>query len=160
MLIIASFNSAQQPGTKPEAPHLKLSGDIAKPLDLSAADFAKLPRTTVKTTNPHTQMQETYEGVQLRELLLRAEVASGEQVRGASMTTYIVAEASDGYRVIFSLAELEPSIGNAEVLVADKVDGSLLDEKHGPFQLVVPHDKRAARWVRMLKSLTVSTVGK
>jgi hypothetical protein len=30
----------------------------------------------------------------------------------------------------------------------------------GPLRLVVPQDKRPARWVRMLKSLTVVQLGK
>ena len=55
-LLATSFNFAQQSATKPElAGRLKVAGDGVKPLDLSAEDFAKLPRTAIKTTNPHTQ---------------------------------------------------------------------------------------------------------
>jgi len=49
---------------------------------------------------------------------------------------------------------------DSEVIVADSLDGAPLDAKHGPFQLVAPHDKRAARWVRMLKAITVAQAGK
>jgi hypothetical protein len=101
-----------------------------------------------------------YEGVAIELLLRRAGVPDGENMRGAALGNYVVAEASDGYRVVFSLAELDPGILDSQVIVADTLDGAPLDEKHGPFQLVVPHDKRAARWVRMLKSLTVSQAGK
>jgi hypothetical protein len=73
------------------------------------------------------------------------------------MTTYVVAEASDGYRALFALAEVDSGFMNSEILVADTVDGSPIDEKRGPFRLVAPHDKRPARWVRMLKSITVSS---
>src|SRR5262249_362561 len=127
---------------------------------LSADDLKKMPRKTVKTVNPHSQKAETYEGVALQEILQRAGIPAGENLRGAAMTSYVVAEASDGYRVVFSLAELDPGMGDAEVLVADKLDGAALDAKHGPLQLVAPHDKRAARWVRMLKGLTVTQPGK
>jgi DMSO/TMAO reductase YedYZ molybdopterin-dependent catalytic subunit len=82
-------------------------------------------------------------------------VPQGDQLRGSSMATYVVAEGQDGYRVIFSLAELDSGIVESEVIVADTMDGAPLADKQGPFRLVAPHEKRPARWVRMLKSLTV-----
>jgi hypothetical protein len=63
----------------------------------------------------------------------------------------------DGYRVVFSLAELDPGIQDSNVLVADKVDGHALDGKVGPLRLVAPLDKRPARWVRMVQSIRVIT---
>ena len=71
------------------------------------------------------------------------------------MASYILAEASAGYRVVYSLAELDSDFQDSEVIVADTLNGSPLGEKQGPFKMVAPHDKRPARWVRMLKSLTV-----
>jgi hypothetical protein len=71
------------------------------------------------------------------------------------MTTYVLAEAADGYRAVFSLAELDAGIVESDVIVADTMDGAPLGDKLGPFRLVAPHEKRPARWVRMLKSLTV-----
>jgi DMSO/TMAO reductase YedYZ molybdopterin-dependent catalytic subunit len=139
---------------------LKVGGAVTTPLDLSADDLKKLPRTKLDTVNPHSQKHEVYEGVAVKELLHRAGVPEGENLRGAAMTTYVVAEASDNYRVVFSLAELDSGISDSDVLVADLMDGAPLDAKHGPFQLVAPHDKRAARWVRMLTSLTVAQAGK
>ena len=74
------------------------------------------------------------------------------------MATYVVADAADGYRVVFSLAELNAGIGGVEALVADTLDGMPLGEGQEPFRLVVPSDKRAARWVRELKSVTVAGI--
>ena len=71
------------------------------------------------------------------------------------MATYVLAEAIDGYRVVFSLAELDSGILESEVIVADTLDGAALGGKEGPFKLVAPHEKRPARWVRMLKSITI-----
>ena len=73
------------------------------------------------------------------------------------MASYVVAAADDGYRVIFSLAELDSGILDSEVIVADTMDGSPLPANDGPFRIVAPHEKRPARWVRMLKSITVVT---
>jgi hypothetical protein len=116
-----------------------------------------MPRTTLHVSNSHEKKSETYEGVLLEELLRRAGAPHGEQLRGPLMTTYVVAEASDGYRVLFSLAELDSDFVNSEILVADTVDGAPIDANRGPFRLVAPHDKRPARWVRMLKAITVSS---
>jgi DMSO/TMAO reductase YedYZ molybdopterin-dependent catalytic subunit len=65
------------------------------------------------------------------------------------------AEASDGYVVTFSLAELDPAVGATDAILAFEREGQPLGSDVGPFRLVVPSDKRAARWVRNLIKLTV-----
>lgn len=143
---------AQAPAAAAE---LRINGAVATPLVLTVADLKKMPRKTLSVLNPHDKKQETYEGVLLEELLRRAGIPQGEQLRGASMATYVLAEAEDGYRVIFSLAELDSGILESEVIVADTMDGAPMGPKQGPFRLVAPHEKRPARWVRMLKTITV-----
>ena len=117
-----------------------------------------MPRKTLKVLNPHENKEETYEGVEVQELLRRAGVPQNEKLRGSAMATYVLAEASDGYAVLYSLAELDSDFQNSEVIVADTMNGLPLGEKQGPFKMVVPHDKRPARWIRMLTSLTVVSV--
>ena len=134
---------------------LRINGAISTPLILSVANLKKMPRKTLSVVNPHDKKTETYEGVLLEELLQRAGVPHGEQLRGPSMATYVIAEGEDGYRVVFSLAELDSGILESEVIVADTMDGAPLAGQQGPFRLVAPHEKRPARWVRMLKSITV-----
>jgi DMSO/TMAO reductase YedYZ molybdopterin-dependent catalytic subunit len=136
-------------------PELRIGGAVPTPLVLSMADLKKMPRKTLSVVNPHDKKTETYEGVLLEELPQRAGVAHGEHLRGASMATYVIAEAEDGYRVVFSLAELDSGILDSDVIVADSMDGAPLAPKQGPFRLVAPHEKRPARSVRMLKSITV-----
>lgn len=46
-------------------------------------------------------------------------MAHSESLRGKAMSTSIVATASDGYQVVFSIGELDETIGNLQVLVAD-----------------------------------------
>ena len=152
LLPSASKTCAQALATTAE---LRISGAVSTPLVLTVVDLKKMPRKTLTVVNPHDKKRETYEGVLLEELLRRAGVPQGEQLRGSSMATYIIAEAEDGYRVVFSLAELDSGILESEVIVADTMDSAPLAAKQGPFRLVAPHEKRPARWVRMLKSLTV-----
>lgn len=152
ILPMAPATFAQISATKAE---LRISGTVSTPLVLTVVDLKKMPRKTFSVVNPHDKKKETYEGVLLEELLRRAGVPQGEQLRGPALATYVVAEAEDGYRVVFSLAELDSGILESDVLVADTMDGAPLGGKQGPFRLVAPHEKRPARWVRMLKSITV-----
>jgi DMSO/TMAO reductase YedYZ molybdopterin-dependent catalytic subunit len=154
-LAVFPFSRQAAAQTPAPVPQLKIGGAVSTLLTLTIADLKGMPRTTLHVTNPHENKTETYEGVLLEELLRRAGVSQGDQLRGKRLTTYVIAEAEDGYQVVFSLAELDSGITNSEVLVADTVDGAPIDAKRGPFRLVAPHDKRPARWVRMLKSITV-----
>jgi DMSO/TMAO reductase YedYZ molybdopterin-dependent catalytic subunit len=139
---------------------LGIGGDVEKRLSLTREDLLHMPRKTLKVMNPHENKEETYEGVLLAELLKRAGVPQGAQLRGAAMATYVQADAADGYRVIFSLAELDADFQDSDVIVADTMNGAPLDDKTGPFRLVVPHDKRPARWIKTVQSLTVVRIPK
>jgi hypothetical protein len=141
--------------TTAPTPELKITGAVSKTLTVNLSDLKKMPRKTLSVVNPHNKKIEVYEGVLLEALLHRAGVPQGEHLRGPAMATYVVAEAEDGYRVVFSLAELDSGILDSEVIVADTMDGTNLGAKEGPFKIVAPHEKRPARWVRMLKSITV-----
>jgi DMSO/TMAO reductase YedYZ molybdopterin-dependent catalytic subunit len=138
------------------APTLKIGGAVSTPLVLSLDDLKKMPRKTLSVLNPHENKTEVYQGVLVEELLKRVGVPQAENLRGAALATYVVFEAEDGYRVVFSLAELDSGILDSGVMVADTVDGAALPPKIGPFRLVAPHEKRPARWVRMLKTITVA----
>jgi DMSO/TMAO reductase YedYZ molybdopterin-dependent catalytic subunit len=134
---------------------LKIGGAVTTPLVLTVADLKKMPRKTLSVANPHDKKTEVFEGVALEYLLGQAGVPQAEKLRGAALATYVVAEGADGYRVIFSLAELDSAMLDSDVIVADTMDGAPLAANEGPFRIVAPHEKRPARWVRMLKSITV-----
>ncbi|MBD0320903.1 MAG: molybdopterin-binding protein, partial [Gemmatimonadetes bacterium] len=91
----------------------------------------------------------------LSELLARAGVPAGERLRGPALATYVVVEAADGYRAVFSQAELDPALGGRRVLVADARDGRPLGGAEGPLRLVSPDDRRHSRWVRQIVRITV-----
>ena len=143
--------------TSPTTAQFKIGGAVSTPLTLTVADLKAMPRTTLHVTNTHEKKTETYEGVLLEELLRKAGAPLGEKLRGPLMTSYVIVEAEDGYRVVFALAELDSAFLDSQILVADAVDGAPIGPKQGPFRLVAPHEKRPARWVRMLKSITVVT---
>ncbi len=154
-VVLLAYVAAAQNGTKTGGAALTIGGDVTTPLTLSVADLEKMPQMTLRVTNPHNHKLETYQGVPLDTLLQQAGVPHGEAIRGKWMRAYVLVTAADGYRVVYSLAELDPGFLDSEVLVADRMNGEPLGPHQGPLKLVAPHDKRPARWVRMLKSITV-----
>lgn len=106
------------------------------PLAITTEDFTKLPRHTVIATEHNVKI--SYEGTLLHDVLLSAGAPFGEQLRGKALSTYVLAKARDGYEVVYTLAELDPTFTDSEILVADKADGKPLNEKQGPFRIVVP----------------------
>jgi hypothetical protein len=94
-------------------------------VSLTAADFAKLSRQQVKATD-HEQKAVTFEGVLLRDVLQPLGLPFGEEVRGKALTIYLVVEADDGYRVLFTLPELDLLFTDKVVLLADRCDGKPL----------------------------------
>jgi DMSO/TMAO reductase YedYZ molybdopterin-dependent catalytic subunit len=138
------------------APELKLvvTGDVPTPLTLTAKDLASMPRESAQVDDPDGG-KTTYEGVPLQEILKKAGIPFGRQMRGKDLAGYVLASAKDGYEIVFSLGELDPDLGGERVLVADKRDGKPLFEYQGPARLVLPADKAGARSVRMLEKLEV-----
>jgi hypothetical protein len=126
------------------------------PLNLSLADFRALPHVDVKVHNGHSNADETYSGVPLAVLLSKAGAPLEENLRGKALTNYVVATGSDGYSVLLSLAEVDPTFHDGQIVVADSRDGQPLTTS-GPFQLIVSEDKRPARWVRNLVTISVGT---
>ena len=148
LCLVAAVLLPQEP-----IPVVQITGAVQQPLTLTADDLAKMPRATVKAKN--SGVETVYEGVWLHEVLKRAGVAQGTGLRGKALASYVLAEAKDGYEVVFSLAELDPSFFDNEVLLADMANGKPLFGEQGRFRLVASKDKAAARSVRMLTKLEV-----
>jgi hypothetical protein len=145
-------HSAPSPST-----HLTIKTYEGKTLTLSPEELAALPHKSVSVFNAHSKANETYSGVPLADLLSKVGVPLGESVRGKLFLTGIVASGMDGYGVLYSLAEVDPSIHTGDVIVADTVDGKKLD-KDGVFKMVSSEERRPARWVRNLASISVVKV--
>ncbi len=96
-----------------------------------------------------------YTGISLHDLLVRAGAPTGNQLHGRALASYVLASARDGYQAVFTLTEMDPSFTDDELLVADRVNGNVLPEQQGPFRILVPHDRKPARSVRMLEKIEV-----
>jgi hypothetical protein len=148
MLLAAGVFAAQE-----AAPVIQVTGAVKQTLTLTADDLAKMPRASVKTAGAAGET--VFEGVWIHEILQRAGVPQGEALRGKALAGYVLAEAQDGYQVVFSLGELDPAFVDNQILVADTANGKPLGGTQGRFRLVVPKDKPTSRSVRLLTKLEV-----
>lgn len=132
---------------------LRVTGEDGRTQTLDLAALARLPQ--------HTTHAEAHgkavacSGPMLIDVLGTVGVVHGEALRGKNLALYVRADAADGYRAVFALAELDPGFRADVPVVSARCDDRPLDAKDGPLRLVVPGDKRPARWVRQLTALVV-----
>jgi hypothetical protein len=123
-----------------------------KSSEWTPATLAALPHKTITVYNEHSKTNQTYSGVDLIDLLKPLGVP--EKPRGKEFLLYLIAEGSDGYKVVYSLGEITPDVHDATVMVADSLDGKPIADD-GPLKLVASGEKRPARWVRNLVAIRV-----
>jgi DMSO/TMAO reductase YedYZ molybdopterin-dependent catalytic subunit len=138
-------------------PILKVIGPETT-LTFTAAEFAALQRTEVRTLEPHEKKERLYSGVTVRELLTRAGAPLGDKMRGTALTLGVLVRSKDGYAVLYSLAEFDAAFSTRTLLLADREDQAPPPANAAPFRLVAPGDVRGARWVRMVTSIEVVTL--
>ena len=119
----------------------------------TADDLSKLPRTMI-TVQEHGH-ERKFEGVLLHDILQAAGAPLGDRLKGPNTPAYVYFTARDGYHATLALAEVEPAFQDNRILVADTESRAPLGPDQGPFQLVVPEDKKPARWIRMLERIEV-----
>lgn len=157
-LVAARGVAAQQPtscpgpgGASEGAVHVR--GAVPEPLSLTARELEGLPRERVRVEEHEGGVAE-YEGVSLAAVLALAGVPM-ESLRGPQVATVVVAEARDGYRAAFTLAELDAAYSDRRVLLVDRKDGAPLPESEGPFRVIMDGERRHSRWIRQVVCLRV-----
>jgi len=124
----------------------------SRAMRLTMGALAAMPRTTVSWTVHGRTV--SCAGPWLTDVLAGAGAPTGEAVRGVELTRIVIATGADGYRVAFTLGELDHRLGNAPVIVADQCDSKPLSDADGPLRLVAAADQRGARSVRRLVRLS------
>lgn len=120
---------------------------------LSVSDLSKLPQKTGKAKDHGTSA--TFEGALLTDVLRKVDLPLGEKFDSTCASYYLIAEAQGGYDAVFAWAELDSTFMNKSVYVVTKRNGKPLSNKDGPFQLLVPGEKRPARGLRQLTALSI-----
>lgn len=136
---------------------LTVQTDSGKQVVLSRADLEALPHIKM-TASEHSSGPVVFEGVSLKSVLEKAGVSFGEAMKGPRLANCLLVEAADGYRVVIALPELDPAFTDKQTALVFLRDGRPLGEKEGPYRIVIPDDKRMARWVRQVTALKIVEV--
>jgi hypothetical protein len=135
---------------------LTIQSEGGKQTVLSKSDIESLPHVSVSTHD--ADKPATFEGVTLKSVLEKAGVEFGHAMRGKRLASCLLVEAADGYRAVIALPEVDPEFTDKQVVLAFSQDGKPLDAKAGPYRVVIPDEKRMARWVRQVTTLKIVDV--
>ena len=135
---------------------LTIQDETGKQASLARAEVEALPH--IKVTTSTSGEPATFEGVALKVVLEKAGIKFGETLKGTRLASCMLVEAADGYRVVIALPELDPAFTDKQILLAFLKDGKPLNDKEGPYRIVIPDEKRMARWVRQVTGLKIVAV--
>jgi len=152
LLTLVDFHDMAR-GAEPETA-LIVRNEEGRETKLTLSQLAKLPQVSVRAKDEKGN-EAVWEGTALHAVLNAAGVKLGEAIRGAALANYLVAEAADGYRVVFTLPEVDPAFTDLIFLLADRRNEQPMGDYEGRLRIVVPHEKRHARWVRKVVSLNL-----
>lgn len=156
VLMAPAAGRAQQAAVCPEGGRddvVYVRGEVERPLELTADELAKLPRTRLRIEDRDGRTVE-YEGVALLEIVARAGVPT-DRLSGRQAATVVVAEARDGYRAAYALAELDETHSGRFPVLVDRKDGAAIAPEEGPFRVIMRGEQRHSRWIRQVSCLRI-----
>lgn len=137
---------------------------ITTPAVYGLAELQALPAITqtVNYTAAGVPQSRTYTGTSLWGIVNSAGVINNPAVNNDVLNKYVLATATDGYKVVFSMGELHPNFGNRPDLLAyaeivNGVSGPITTD--GFARVTAPGDIRGGRYVSNLTSLDVRSSG-
>ncbi len=145
-------------GAQAPSGSVELIGEQGVTRTLTTAELSALPQSEVVVTEGDGA-RTVFRGPTLRVLVTLVGAPVGHAFRGPNMLIAILAEALDGYRAAYMLAEVDEGFGNRNGILALTQDGVPLPPKDGPYRLVMPGEEHRARWIRMVQRLRLVRVG-
>ncbi|MBD1420752.1 molybdopterin-dependent oxidoreductase [Sphingobacterium chuzhouense] len=133
---------------------LEIGGDVTQKCALTMAELNRLPMQRYAATRQQGDMV-LYDVVRLVDVLALAGVPTRDQLKGEELQKLVVVTAGDGYKVLFTLPELDPKTDEAAVLLAIGQDGNLLNKAVGPLRIIAPNDRLHSRWVREVRYVDI-----
>jgi DMSO/TMAO reductase YedYZ molybdopterin-dependent catalytic subunit len=132
---------------------LTVKGEVKNRLELKLADLQSMPRVEARVRDGDGTAV-TFEGVSLWDILQKAQFLDAGTHKKL-VNTCVIVKAKDGYKVVYSLAEIAPTMTDRKVFLADRCNGKALAEAQGPLKVIAPDEKMRARWVRQVTALEV-----
>ncbi|HWK80891.1 MAG TPA: molybdopterin-dependent oxidoreductase [Thermomicrobiales bacterium] len=130
-----------------------ITGDVTLTVD----ELKTLPVASADVTFMASgeEQQHSFTGTSLLGVLEHIGLPFPEGAKNPLLQTWLVVTANDGYQVVISGGELDPSFGNVPMLLAWEQDGAPLAGTDGPLRLVVPGDTKGGRYVHGIVSIEV-----
>jgi hypothetical protein len=143
-----------------------LSGAVENPRSFNYQELAEFtPQTSDPVSNsgllPIASFgQGDYTGALLWELVTQAGLVNSSSVKNDADRKYVVVTGSNCKQAVFSLGELDPSVGGGphQVIVAFERDGRPLSPLQGFAEIVAPGDRTYARWISNITDIKVVEV--
>lgn len=158
LLILFFITSSFSKEVSYETNELKIEGLVEKKLVLNIDKLKEINdlRTGFKTITL-TKNDTIYEGVLLKEIIDQAKI--DVKSRKDLNKVYIMAIASDNYKVLFSLNELFNSKIGDKVLIFFKKNEKLLDENEGKLALISVEDENEnPRHIKWLEKIIINKI--
>jgi DMSO/TMAO reductase YedYZ molybdopterin-dependent catalytic subunit len=130
-------------------------GSVLGTFSLASLEAAGAVAVTVEDDSGQSS---EYTGVPIAQLLESVGVPLGKAVRSERLAEFVMVRAADGYRVLFSLAEIDPIFRERTLLLCYRKNGSPLPGTEGPLRVIVADEKRHARWVRQVTAIELGRV--
>ncbi len=133
---------------------LQLQGRITHPQTLTLDQLKSLPAHHVEAdfTTMHGQDHHSWTGILLWDLVQKA-TPQDEPGPRTGMRHVIMVSGADGYAAAFGIGEIDPFIGNKQILVAYHQDDPAHDLP--TLRLIVPGDKHGARDVHDVTTIEI-----
>lgn len=159
LLLAAGAVLADGPSTR-----FTVGGAVANPTPYNLARLQALPAVTqtVSFVGGGVSQTHAYTGASVWGLLDKAGIAVDPAVKNDVLNKYVLATGSDGYKVVFSLGELNPEFGNRQSLVAySELIGGVPTPlgADGFARVTSPGDVKVERYVSNLVDLSVRRSG-
>lgn len=135
-----------------KAQSITVSGDGIQPLTISRGELRDMKQSVIMA-KAHDEKVHRYTGVPLSDLLTRAGVLLGDTAKRQTIMSYVEVTAADNYKAIYALAEIDPLFASRPIILADRADKKDLSTEDGPFQIIVPGEKKHARWTRQVTGI-------
>lgn len=136
-----------------QLPALEIQLPGQRTVSIAQARLRTLAGDTVRLV-PHHGEPTLYRATSLA-TVMAAVGLSLDSLRVGRKAWTIIAEARDGYRVVFSVAELDPKLGPSRVWLAYETTSGPIAAAEAPYRLIVPTDARLARSIHQLVRLRV-----
>jgi len=143
------------------AASVAISGLVRSPATFTVADLRRLPAVTrtvpIRTDTTKAGAPVSYTGPTLYAVLQQAGLVPNASFKNDLLRQFVTIVGSDTYQVTVALAEILPTFGNQQVLLAYEKDARPLGSDEGAVRLIVPGDRLAGRDVQHVTQVIVGS---